>query len=71
MLYSEIRESDKIELLNKVKKENYRKYLVKMFINKVRSFISSEITFEFPVTALIGPEWQWKVFNPRSCWLCL
>lgn len=60
MLYSEIRESDKIELLNKVKKENYRKYLVKMFINKVRSFISSEITFEFPVTALIGPNGSGK-----------
>lgn len=60
MTYCEIRESEKKELLNKVKKENYRKYLIRMFVNKVRAFVSSEISFEFPVTALIGPNGSGK-----------
>lgn len=52
---SEIRDSD-IELLQKkVSKRNYRKYLRRMKLTKVRSFRDQEIVFEFPVTALIGP----------------
>ncbi len=55
MPYSEIRDSTKVALFDKVRKQDYGKYLHKVFINKIRAFESEGITFEFPVTALIGP----------------
>ncbi|HNC51409.1 MAG TPA: AAA family ATPase [Accumulibacter sp.] len=55
MLRSEIRESTKQELLKKVREHDYGKYLLKASILKIRGFSEEDITFEFPVTALIGP----------------
>ena len=60
MTYSEIRESTKLQLLEKVRKNDYGKYLYKASIAKIRGFSEEDITFEFPVTALIGPNGSGK-----------
>lgn len=52
---SEIRDSDINQLFEKVEKRNYKKYLLKLRLNPVRGFIDEVIKFDFPVTALIGP----------------
>ncbi len=54
MGHSEIRESTKQSLLEKVATQNYKKYLVKLDIIKVRGFQDQGVKFDFPVTALIG-----------------
>lgn len=55
MPYSEIRDSTKTALFDKVRRQDYGKYLYKININKIRAFENENVTFEFPVTALIGP----------------
>lgn len=55
MFRSQIRPSDIDALLEKVRKQNYGQYLVKVSLKKVRGFVGEPITFEFPVTAVIGP----------------
>lgn len=57
---SEIRESTKLDLLKKVRDNDYGKYLYKASIQKIRGFSGEDITFEFPVTALIGPNGSGK-----------
>lgn len=52
---SEIRDSDITALEEKVARNNYRKYLKRIVLKKVRGFIDREVTFDFPVTALVGP----------------
>lgn len=52
---SQIRTSVINELLEKVQKRNYGNYLLKIRIEKIRSFSNSSISFDFPVTALVGP----------------
>jgi predicted ATPase len=52
---SEIRDSEINELLEKVGKRNYGKYLISLTLNQIRGFKDKTITFDFPVTALIGP----------------
>jgi predicted ATPase len=52
---SEIRDSDIIALADRVTKEAYQKYLRRMTLVKVRGFNDRRISFDFPVTALIGP----------------
>jgi len=51
---SEIRESEINQLLEKVEKENYGKYLRKLKMTELRGFKNATISFDFPVTALIG-----------------
>jgi len=60
MLFSEIRESTRSQLIEKVRKNEYGKYLHKASIVKIRGFTGEDITFEFPVTALIGPNGSGK-----------
>lgn len=60
MKRSEIRESTKLQLLDKVRKQDYGKYLYKASISKIRGFAGEDIVFEFPVTALIGPNGSGK-----------
>lgn len=60
MYKTEIRESVFKELEEKVLKNNYGKYLKKILINKCRAFQNQTITFDFPVTALIGPNGSGK-----------
>ena len=55
MYKSEIRPSQIERLREKVKKQNYSKYLLKLYLIKCRSFQNEAIQFDFPVTALIGP----------------
>jgi energy-coupling factor transporter ATP-binding protein EcfA2 len=52
---SEVRDSEIHALVDRVRKEGYRKYLRRMRLLKVRGFLGAEIRFDFPVTALVGP----------------
>jgi len=52
---SEIRDSEIEALEDKVSRNSYRKYLKRLTLKRVRSFTDREITFDFPVTALVGP----------------
>jgi predicted ATPase len=42
-------------LLEKVAKRSYGKYLVKINMAKLRGFSAQTVGFDFPVTALVGP----------------
>ncbi len=55
MYKSDIRESIINQLKDKVARNNYRKYLREIILQKVRQFNNVSISFDFPVTALIGP----------------
>lgn len=57
---SEIRTSTVNALLEKVRQNNYGKYLLKAKIGRIRGFSGEDITFEFPVTALVGPNGSGK-----------
>lgn len=55
MYQSEIRQSTINALFDKVARQNFGEYLLKIKITKLRGFLNGEIRFDFPVTALIGP----------------
>jgi predicted ATPase len=55
MFQSQIRLSTIQDLLKKVAKLNYGKYLLRVRIAKLRGFENRTVTFAFPVTALVGP----------------
>lgn len=55
MFQSEIRESQINDLFEKVRSRSYGKYLLKIVIGKARSISNKSIDFEFPVTAIVGP----------------
>ena len=69
MYKSEIRESVILELADKVRKQNYGSYLYSIRLEKVRLFEGAEIVFNFPVTALIGPNGGGKstILNASAC----
>lgn len=52
---SEIRDSQIQTQEEKVARGNYRKYLKRLILKRVRGFSDREVTFDFPVTALVGP----------------
>ncbi len=52
---SEIRDSVIAELQDKVRSLNYGKFLLRLTLTRVRGFRDQRVRFEFPVTALIGP----------------
>lgn len=52
---SEIRSSDIHSLEEKVAAGNYGAYLRRMTLKKVRGFTDQVIAFDFPVTAIVGP----------------
>ncbi|MCW7490927.1 ATP-dependent nuclease [Leptospira meyeri] len=54
-MQSEIRESDINLLFEKVNKQNFGNYLFQIEIIKLRGINNKTVTFDFPVTALIGP----------------
>jgi len=66
---SEIRDSEIQSLFDKVEKKNYGKYLSKLTLNPIRGFLDETITFDFPVTALIGPNGGGKtsVLGAAAC----
>ncbi|WP_306009572.1 ATP-dependent endonuclease [Bacillus sp. MMSF_3328] len=55
MFRSEIRDSVIKPLIDKVQKKDYGKYLHTIKLVNLRRFQSQEITFDFPVTALVAP----------------
>lgn len=55
MYQSEIRESQINDLFEKVRKKNYGQYLLRVIIAKARAIENKTIDFEFPVTAIVGP----------------
>jgi predicted ATPase len=52
---SQIRDGAVKDLLEKVAKRKYGKYLVKARALKLRGFDDRAVSFDFPVTALVGP----------------
>src|SRR5512133_1279177 len=54
---SEIRPSDIQALEARAARatSNYRKYLKRLILKRVRGFTEREVSFDFPVTALVGP----------------
>jgi predicted ATPase len=52
---SEVRPSTIQNLLDRAAKKKYSQYLVKATLRHVRGFISQPVSFDFPVTAIIGP----------------
>lgn len=55
MYRSEIRSSTVDSLLEKAATRNYGQYLPKLILKHVRGFSDEPVLFDFPVTALIGP----------------
>lgn len=53
--HSEIRESQKSDLLQRVAKRAYNNYLRSMNLLHLRAYRDCRISFDFPVTALVGP----------------
>lgn len=54
MSRSEIRPSEINQLLEKARDKKYGKYLTAIDLNFVRGIRDQRITFDFPVTAIIG-----------------
>lgn len=52
---SEIRDSEKSDLIRRVSKRAYDNYLVSMNLVHLRAYRDVQIRFDFPVTALVGP----------------
>jgi predicted ATP-dependent endonuclease of OLD family len=52
---SEIRDSTITGLLEKAEGKKYDKYLPKLLLKPVRGFNDETVTFDFPVTAIVGP----------------
>ena len=67
MYRSEIRPSKINELSTRSRKLNYKKYLSKVALVKCRAFRNQTITFDFPVTALIGPNGGGKTTILGAC----
>ncbi|MGW9166907.1 ATP-dependent nuclease [Agromyces sp. NPDC055658] len=53
--HSEIRESEKQDLLRRVNRRGYDTYLLAMNLVHLRAYRNASIRFDFPVTALVGP----------------
>lgn len=52
---SAVRDSDVRKLLQKVQRRKYESYLVSMKLVRLRAYRDTTIHFDFPVTALVGP----------------
>lgn len=69
MPQSEIRQSQLATLSDWVRRSNYLKYLRSVRLNKVRGFSGPQVNFDFPVTALVGPNGGGKstVLGAAAC----
>lgn len=69
MTPSEIRHSQISALLDRVRKTNYQTYLRSLRLSKVRGFSGASVSFDFPVTALVGPNGGGKstVLGAAAC----
>lgn len=52
---SSVRKSDITDLLRRVQRRTYDSYLHSMKLIRLRAYSNAEIFFDFPVTALVGP----------------
>ncbi|WP_433261579.1 AAA family ATPase [Actinosynnema sp. CS-041913] len=52
---SEVRDSDLDRLEKKVSAGNYGTYLRRITLKQIRKFTDRVVSFDFPVTALVGP----------------
>lgn len=66
---SEIRDSTIAALHDKVRERNYGQYLVRLTLASARGFDNQEVRFDFPVTAIIGPNGGGKttVLGAAAC----
>ncbi|MFH0846589.1 MAG: AAA family ATPase [Chloroflexota bacterium] len=69
MQYSQIRPSQLSELSERVRRSNYSKYLRSVRLARVRGFSGAAVSFDFPVTALVGPNGGGKstVLGAAAC----
>ena len=69
MPHSEIRPSTLNELFDKVRRNSYQQYLKSVKLVKIRGFTGKEVSFDFPVTALVGPNGGGKstVLGAAAC----
>ena len=69
MSSSEIRPSQLVALAERVHKSNYQTYIRTVRLNKVRGFNGAQVNFDFPVTALVGPNGGGKstVLGAAAC----
>ena len=67
MYKTEIRPSQFQALLDRCEKQNFSKYLYKLTLVKCRAFNHQTVTFNFPVTALIGPNGGGKTTILGAC----
>ncbi|TWA55425.1 AAA15 family ATPase/GTPase [Azospirillum baldaniorum] len=69
MFKSEVRDSTINALLEKAAERNYGRYLPKIILKKVRGFANEPVSFDFPVTAIIGPNGGGKttVLGAAAC----
>jgi len=69
MPQSEIRQSQLAALADRVRRGKYAKYLRAVRLNRVRGFAGAEVSFDFPVTALVGPNGGGKstVLGAAAC----
>lgn len=69
MFRSEVRDGTINDLLAKAERRNYDQYLPKLVMKKVRGFKDEPVSFDFPVTALIGPNGGGKttVLGAAAC----
>jgi predicted ATPase len=69
MQHSQIRQSQLSALSDRVRRLNYSKYLRLVRLTKVRGFSGAGVSFDFPVTALIGPNGGGKstVLGAAAC----
>jgi len=66
---SEIRDSTINSLLERAANRNYGQYLCKVILKRVRGFTDEPVSFDFPVTAVIGPNGGGKttVLGAAAC----
>ncbi|WP_217316363.1 ATP-binding protein [Rhodanobacter sp. B04] len=64
---SQIRSSTINGLKDKVSRKNYGKYLLKVNLANLRALKGQIVTFDFPVTAIIGPNGGGKTTILGGC----
>ena len=69
MQRSEIRPSQLVALAERVRRNNYSTYIRSVKLVKVRGFREAQVNFDFPVTALVGPNGGGKstVLGAAAC----
>lgn len=69
MQHSEIRQSQLSVLAERVRRSNYSHYLRTIRLIRVRGFSGAQVSFDFPVTALVGPNGGGKstVLGAAAC----